>query len=85
MKKEMAVKKNLDLLDTFMKYAFDHPDILDKIPSDAELIIFPKDDPALLAENKKTAESMKKAGKKVVIVELKTPRIAKPHLAVVNA
>ncbi len=85
MKKEMAVKKNLDLLDTFMKYAFDHPDVLDKIPPDAELIIFPKDDPALSAENKKTAESMKKAGKKVVIVELKTPRIAKPHLAVVNA
>ena len=85
MKKEMAVKKNLDLLDTFMKYAFDNPGILDKIPPDAELIIFPKDDPVLLAENKKTAESMKKAGKKVVIVELKTPCIAKPHLAVVNA
>lgn len=85
MKKEMAVKKNLDLLDTCMKYAFDHPDILDKIPPDAELIIFPKDDPALLAANKKMAESMKKAGKKVGIVELKTPRIAKPHLAVVNA
>lgn len=85
MKKEMAVRKNLDLLDTFMKYAFDHPDILDKIPSDAELIIFPNDDPALLAENKKMAESMKKAGKKVVIVELKKPRIEKPHLAVVNA
>lgn len=30
-----------------MKYAFDHPDILDKIPSDAELIIFPNDDPAI--------------------------------------
>lgn len=81
----MAVRKNLDLLDTFMKYAFDHPDILDKIPSDAELIIFPKDDPALLAENKKKAESMKKAGKKVVIVELKRPRIEKPRFAVVNA
>lgn len=85
MKKEMAVRKNLDLLDTFMKYAFDHPDILDKIPPDAELVIFPKDDPALLKENQKLAESMTKAGKKVVIVELKKPHIAKPHLAVVNA
>lgn len=85
MKKEMVVKKNLDLLDTFMKYAFDHPEILDKIPPDAELVILPKDDPELLRENKKLAESMTKAGKKVVVVELKKPRIAKPHLAVVNA
>jgi len=34
MKKETIVKKNLDLLDEFMKYAFDHPDILDDIPKD---------------------------------------------------
>lgn len=81
----MAVKKNLDLLDVFMKYAFDHPNILDQIPPDAELIIFPKDDPELLKENRKLAEAMTKAGKKIVIVELKKPRIAKPHLAVVNA
>jgi hypothetical protein len=51
----------------------------------AELIIFPKDDPELLRENRKLAEAMTKAGKKVVVVELKKPRIAKPHLAVVNA
>jgi hypothetical protein len=85
MKKEIVVRKNLDLLDTFMKYVFDHPDILDKIPPDAELIIFPKDDPELLEENRKLAESMTKAGKKVVIVGLKKPRITKPHLAVIGA
>lgn len=85
MKKEMAVKKNLDLFDIFMKYAFDHPNILDQIPPDAELIIFPKDDPELLKENRKLAEAMTKAGKKIVVVELKKPRIAKPHLEVVNA
>ena len=84
MKKEMAVRKNLDLLDTFMNYAFDHPDILDKIPPDAELVIFPKDDPELLKANQKLAESMTKTGKKVVIVELKKPRITKPHLAVIG-
>jgi len=84
MKKEIVVRKNLDLLDTFMKYAFDHPDILDKIPPDAELVIFPKDDPELLEENRKLAESMTKTGKKVVIVELKKPRITKPNLAVIG-
>ena len=32
MKRESVVRKNLDLLDEFMKYAFDHPEILDEIP-----------------------------------------------------
>ena len=44
MKKESIVKKNLDLLDEFMKYAFDHPDILDEVPRDASLVILPEGD-----------------------------------------
>ena len=47
MKKETIVKKNLDLLDEFMKYAFDHPDILDDIPKDRSVVILPDRDPAL--------------------------------------
>jgi len=31
MKKELSVKKNLDLLNEFMKYAFDNPEVMDKI------------------------------------------------------
>ena len=30
MKKEVAVKRNLDLLNEFMKYAFDNPEVMDK-------------------------------------------------------
>jgi hypothetical protein len=32
MKRESVVRKNLDLPDEFMKYAFEHPEILDEIP-----------------------------------------------------
>lgn len=39
MNKEETVRKNLDLLDEFMKYAFEHPQVLDQIPSGAELVI----------------------------------------------
>lgn len=84
MKKEIAVRKNLDLLDTFMKYAFDHPDILDKIPPDAELVILPKGDSKLCKENKKLAESMVNEGKKVVIVHLQKPKIARPRVALLS-
>jgi hypothetical protein len=35
------VKKNLDLLDEFLKYAFDHPEILDAIPRERTLVTLP--------------------------------------------
>ena len=44
MKRESIVRKNLDLLDEFMKYAFDHPEILDGIPRDRTLVILPEGD-----------------------------------------
>jgi hypothetical protein len=57
MKKALAVKKNLDLLNEFMKYAFDNPKVLEEIPAEAELIILPIDDPDLYEYNRKTAIS----------------------------
>ena len=44
MKKDVAIKKNLELLNEFMKYAFENPDVMDKIPAEAELVILPLDD-----------------------------------------
>ena len=81
MKRETAIKGNLDLLDTFMKYAFDHPEILDDIPPDAQLVILPKGDPELYEANKRLAESLSREGKKVVVVNLQNPRIPKPKIA----
>jgi hypothetical protein len=85
MRRETAIKENLDLLDTFMKYAFDHPEILDEIPPDAELVILPKGDPELYEANKRLAESLSKEGKKVVVVNLQKPRIPKPKIAHLGA
>lgn len=51
MRKALAIKKNLDLLNEFMKYAFENPDVLEKIPPGAELIILPLDDPELYEYN----------------------------------
>lgn len=85
MRREAAIKENLDLLDTFMKYAFDHPEILDEIPPDAELVILPKGDPELYEANKRLAESLSREGKKVVVVNLQKPRIPKPKIAHLGA
>lgn len=80
--KDEVIKKNLDLINEFMKYAFDHPDVLDKIPMDAELVILPIDDPELYNENKKTADSLLKKGGKVIIVEFEGPKEISPRIEV---
>lgn len=74
MSKEAIVRKNLDLLDEFMKYAFDHPEILDELPRDASLVILPDGDQALERENRKTLTRLKAKGEEVVAVKLKVPK-----------
>jgi len=80
MRKALAVKNNLDLLNEFMKYAFEKPEVLERIPPEAELIILPVDDPELYEYNKKAADKMMSKGKKVVFVKMKKPEIPIPEL-----
>jgi hypothetical protein len=84
MKKENRTRENLDLLNEFMKYAFDHPQILDKIPSGAEVVILPLDNPDLIRENKKMAETHIKAGKQVVLVKFERPQPVAPEFELVK-
>jgi len=80
MKKELAVKKNLDLLNEFMKYAFENPEVLERIPPEAELIILPTDDPELSEYNRKTADKILSRGKKVIFAKMKKPENLIPEL-----
>jgi len=74
-KKEEAVSGNLDLLNEFMKYAFKHPDILEKIPPGAEMVILPENMPDMYKENMKILAKLQKEGKQVVIVRMKVPEV----------
>jgi hypothetical protein len=85
MRKVQAINKNLDLLDEFMKYAFNNPEILEKIPPDSELVILPKDDPELYKYNKKTADKILSRKGKVVLVKMKKPKIPIPELELMSA
>ncbi len=73
-----TIKRNLDLLNEFMKIAFDQPEILDKIPKGSELIILPENDPELYAANLKIKQSLEEKGEKVVVVRMKKPEIIPP-------
>jgi len=68
------VKKNLDLHAEFMRYAFQNPDVLDKIPKGAQLVILPEDDKELYEENLKILDDLKSRGLPVIIVKMPTPK-----------
>ena len=74
MKKESLIRKNLDLLDEFMKYAFDHPEVLDQVPRDASLVILPEGDLPLERVNRRTARRLKAKGEEVVTMKLKATK-----------
>jgi phosphoglycolate phosphatase-like HAD superfamily hydrolase len=68
-----------------MKYVFEYPDVLDKIPKGAVLVILPEDDKELYDENYKVLEESKKKGIPVFIVTMKTPRPQITNIEVVTA
>ena len=84
MKKDLAIKKNLDLLNEFMKFTFENPKVLKGIPPEAEMVILPINDPELYEYNKKAADKMMSKGKKVVFVKMKKPEISVPELISVS-
>ena len=80
MRKDLAIKKNLELLNEFMKYAFESPEILEKIPPEAELVILPIDDQELYKYNEDLANKIFSQGKNVVLVRMKKPELSIPQL-----
>ena len=80
MRKDLAIKKNLDLLNEFMKYAFERPEILEKIPPEAELVILPIDDQELYKYNENLANKIFSQGKNVALVKMKKPEVSIPEV-----
>ncbi|MBI2180811.1 MAG: hypothetical protein HYU31_08335 [Deltaproteobacteria bacterium] len=74
MNKEKIIKKNLDLFDEFMKYAFDHPEILDEIPREANLVLLPEGDSPLEKANKKILSRLKAKGEETVAIRIRASK-----------
>jgi len=84
MTKDEIIKKNLDLHAEWMKYVFDNPEVLDKIPEGSVLVILPEDDMELYAENSKVLEENKKKGLPVFVVTMKTPKPQITNIEVIS-
>jgi len=85
MTKDEIIKKNLDLHAEWMKYVFEHPEVLDKIPKGAVLVILPEDDKDLYDENYKILEENKKKKITVFVVTMKTPKPQITNMEVIAA
>ncbi|MBS3772054.1 MAG: hypothetical protein KGY69_17510 [Bacteroidales bacterium] len=70
MRKEDLFRKNHLLGVEFDRYLLEHPEILNKIPENAEIYFLPEDDPELSRENRKIAESKKAEGKNIILVKI---------------
>jgi siroheme synthase (precorrin-2 oxidase/ferrochelatase) len=83
--KDEIIKKNLDLHAEWMKHVFEYPDVLDKIPKGAVLVILPEDDKELYEENYRVLEENKKKGIPVFVVTMKTPKPQISNIEVIAA
>ena len=82
MKQEEVAKKNLDLFHEFMMYALENPEILDRIPKGAQLVILPEDDPQLCENNLEIVHKREEEGQTVVTVRMLTPKRVVPKIEV---
>ena len=70
------IHKNIVLNTEFNKYLVEHPEVADKIPNNALVVILPDDDPALCRKNLSLARRHREKDQAVVQVRIK--RLAPP-------
>lgn len=85
MTKDNIIKKNLDLHAEWMKYIFENPDVLDRIPKGAVLVILPEDDKELYEENHRILEENKNKGIPVFVVTMKMPKPQISNIEIIAA
>lgn len=73
-KEKGLVERNIEISAEFSRYLFEHPEIEDKIPAGAEIILLPEFDEALKGYNLKLGKEIESEGGKAVYVSIKEMR-----------
>lgn len=74
------MEKNFSLSIEFSKYIFEHPELEDKIPKGAQIVLLPEYDKELYDYNLMIAEKQREAEQPVVYVKIKkllAPRLSR--------
>jgi hypothetical protein len=73
-----AVERNLALTGEFTRYLLEHPNILQTLPEQFEVVILPEDDPDIRMYNLELLDRYSSEGKPIVFVRM---RIHAPNIA----
>jgi hypothetical protein len=77
MTREELFRKNQQLSTEFELYLLEHPEIEDKIPDNAMIVLVPEYDRELAEKNIELAEANKEAGQTIVYVKVEKLRISR--------
>jgi hypothetical protein len=72
--KEM-IEQNIELSAEFSRYLFDHPEMEEKIPVDAEMVLLPEFDQQLKEFNLILGKNIETEGGKIVYISIKEIRL----------
>lgn len=70
MTEQEVFTKNLILSTEFDRYILEHPEIAEKIPMNAQIVLLPENDPELCEMNIKIAKQQHEEGQSVVYVHI---------------
>lgn len=80
MSERELIEKNISLSIEFSKYIFECPELEDKIPKGAQVVLLPEYDEELCAYNLRIAEKQREEGQPVVYVRIEkllAPRLSR--------
>jgi hypothetical protein len=69
-KSERLITRNMELSVEFSRHLFEHPELEEKIPVGAEIVLLPEFDPELKKHNLRLVRKIQKEGRKVVLVTI---------------
>ena len=82
--RETIVEKNIILSFEFERYILEHPEVLEQIPYEAEIVLLPKDDPELYHINLEAAQKELSPEDAPPIVYIEIDALAPPRSRLIN-
>lgn len=83
MERKEIIAKDIGLTFNFLRYLIEHPDEIEKMPDNSELILLPEDDPTLCETNLNNARSTKEKGEDTPIAVFKVEHTFKKEPVVI--
>ena len=82
--RETIEEKNITLSFEFERYILEHPDVLERIPQGAEVVLLPRDDPELYRINLEAGQRAQHEGDAHAVVYVEIDALAPRRSRLIN-